>query len=180
MTTRCRSFRYLKRYVPVLLGLILLCATYRVEASDEVLLADDFSKGLGSWKREGHKVKVFREDDNKCIMIRRKNNRGSTFIKKAFKGYEGDLIFKARIKVEDFEIGPEDYDNIKFQGRLIKKGKFTGFESQNLKETSDWMTVTFDVNDLKKKDETILMIGLQNAKGTIYVDDVEVIHVKSE
>jgi len=178
MTIRFSFFRCAKVLIPALFGVLLLCATFCfAEDRDEVLLSDDFSKGLGRWKREGHKVKVFREGDNKCIMIRRKHNKGSTFIKKVFKGYEGDLIFKARIKVEDFELGAEEYDNVKFQGRLLKKGKFTGFESHNLKESGDWLDVTFDVNDLTRKDETILMIGLQNAKGTIYIDDVEVIHV---
>ncbi|NCC51221.1 MAG: hypothetical protein EOM20_08405 [Spartobacteria bacterium] len=176
--TFCRHEKMLRS---VFFALVLTGVAHGyAEVVKEVVLTEDFSKGLGRWITEGHKVKIYRGEDNKCAMIQRRNTKDSAFLKWSFKGYEGDLVFKARIKVENFEQGEEDYHNVKFQARRLSNNVFKGYDSHNLEADTDWAEFTFDVNGVKQGDETILMIGLENAAGIVYVDDIEVTNVRLE
>jgi hypothetical protein len=156
--------------------LMVVCSVGSVFAEErELIYSDDFSMGKTDWKRKGNKVKIVREDEgNKYISISRKNTRGETYIQREFKGYEGDLIFKARVKVTDFKKGAGEYDEGKFQARIERKGKFAGYAGDNFVDSFDWKELHFEVLNLAKRDEVLLMIGLQNAEGTVYVDDVRV------
>lgn len=149
------------------------------ENKPKPIFQDGFDEGLKKWNTAGSSIEIsLTEASNKYLKIYRDNRRGFTYISKEFVGYKGTLVFEANIKSEDVITGNKNFHRGKFQAVVVVNGHEVDWPDDDFKGTFPWMPRRFQVFDLTGKETVILRIGLQNAKGTIFVDDIKVHHVQ--
>jgi hypothetical protein len=139
------------------------------------LFREKFDGGLEKWKTVGEDIKIVTtEDSNKYLKISRNDRREFTYISKEFVGCKGTLLFEANIKFYQVVPGDKNIHRGKFQAVVIVDGREVDWPDADFEGTSPWMPRKFRVLDLTGNERVILRIGLQNAKGTVFVDDVNV------
>lgn len=94
-----------------------------------------------------------------------------TFVSKEFPNRPGTLRFEAMIKSDNVEVGEREYYRGKFQGYI--KGNKEYYPEDDFDGTFGWSPRKFYMKDLTQKEVVIFRIGLQNAKGAFYVDEIK-------
>ena len=159
-----------------LVGLICLVA-YSVSAvpGANVLLHDDFNSGLKGWKQEGNGISLMSADNGeRYVRIIRHHRRTSSFIQKEFRSVQGNLMVKCRLKAEGIQPGLKSYQRGKLQA-IVRAGREAPvYISEEFDGDVEWVTKEIAVPDLQKGDKVTLRIGLENASGTLLIDDVEI------
>ena len=83
-------------------------------------------------------------------------------------------------KAEYVVRGSKDFHRGKFQAVVIVNGKEVEWPDDDFEGTFAWLPKRFQLLDLTGKEKVVLRIGLQNAKGTVFVDKIRVFHIPSE
>ncbi len=150
------------------------------EPSDdlELIFYENFEKGLKDWRKYGSTIQIVQgEQQGKYIKISRKDSKAKTYIHQDFTGYSGTLIFEAMIKSDNIVPGEFYYCRGKFLAQVDFKNGDTTWHDDDFEGTiNEWTSRRFEVNDLEGTETVILTIGLQEAKGIVYVDEVKVYH----
>ena len=148
------------------------------EDRPQLIFREGFDEGLKGWKTEGLNIEIVTTaESNKYLKISRDDRRGFTYISRKFVGYKGTLVFEANIKFDDVIPGNKNFHRGKFQAVVIVDGREVDWPDADFEGISPWMPRRFQVFDLTGKETVVLRIGLQNAKGTVFVDDIKVHHV---
>lgn len=156
----------------------LLPATV-ASAEGTLVYSNDFDNGLGDFRKTDKKIQLTSQacaQGSKCVHISRENRRAYTHISRFFRvSQPGTLRFQARMKTQNLVPGTEDYHRAKFVGVVIEGGKEISWPNDDISTSTDaWELRSFDVIDLDPSVKVDLRIGLQNAKGSLFVDDLEV------
>lgn len=146
------------------------------------LYSNGFENGLGDWRKTGNTIEIYTQDcpeGQNCVRISRPNRREYTYISQFFRvPAAGTLRFQARLKANHLVTGTEDYHRAKFVGVVIENNKEVAWPNNDLRASvDDWELRSFDVVDLAPSVKVDLRIGLQNAKGDLYVDDLKVFFI---
>lgn len=145
------------------------------------IFKESFDKGLDGWHKEykeGSIEIVTTAEGNKYLKISKDSRRGFTYISRDFVGYKGTLEFVANIKFDNVVRGNHNFHRGKFQAVVYVDGRDVDYPDADFEGTSPWMPRRFKVFDLTGKETVVLRIGLQDAKGTIFVDDIEVYNIR--
>ncbi len=148
-------------------------------SNGELIFHENFENGIKGLEKRGKTIQLVKDTIyGTSVKISRTNRRGFTDLTKKFTGYSGTLIFEAMLRWENVVQGYKDY----YRGRFITEvigldgekwypsaGDFDGTQD-------DWMFKRLEVLDLDGTESVELMIGLLNAKGTVYLDEVKVYH----
>jgi len=159
-----------------LTGMICMVAwTVFAAPASNVLLHDDFNSGLKGWKQEGSGISLMTADNGeRYVRIIRQHRRTSSFIQKEFRSVQGNLMVKCRLKGEGIQSGLKAYQRGKVQA-IVRAGREAPvYISEEFDGDVEWVTKEIAVPDLQKGDKVTLRIGLENASGTLLIDDVEI------
>jgi hypothetical protein len=147
------------------------------------LFSDDFENGIKKWAintRDSGVISTLSEgcpQSRKCLRITNNDRNSYVYIGRRFiiRG-PGSLSFSAMFRVPSLEKGAEFFHVAKFQAAIIRDGREINWPNDDIySPVSGWVERRFKALDLKSGDEVLLRIGLQNAKGVVDVDDVQVI-----
>jgi hypothetical protein len=161
--------------------LLIVLAGNSVNATP--LFSDDFEDGIKKWAsntRDSGVISVISEgcpQSRQCLRISNNDRNSYVFIGRRFiiQG-PGSLSFSARIRVPSLVKGAEFFHVGKFQAAIIRDGREINWPNADIySPVSGWVERRFKALDLKSGDEVLLRIGLQNAKGFLEVDDVQVV-----
>lgn len=139
-------------------------------------LKEDFATGLSEWQvhRAGGVISPLMSGTLPLLEISRFSRRDFTYIRKDFSlEADGNLRFEAMIAAKDVVPGGKNYHRGKFQAALLQGGKMVSWFHDDFQGTTAWEKRSFHVYDLKAGQEVALRIGLQNAKGKIFVKEVK-------
>ncbi|MFO7803291.1 MAG: hypothetical protein R6V55_13450 [Desulfovermiculus sp.] len=138
-------------------------------------LKEDFSTGLSDWQvhRAGGMISPLVSGIVPLLEISRFSRRDFTYIRKDFSlEKDGNLRFEAMIAAKDVVPGGKNYHRGKFQAALLEDGKMVSWFHDDFQGTTAWKNRSFHVFDLKAGQQIALRIGLQNAKGQVFVKEV--------
>ncbi len=163
---------------------ILLCAAATQSLAQSPTFQDGFESGLGNWHPKLGKIEVIDVgciEGNKCVRIQRENGRGYTFIARAFRvPSRGTLRFEAKMRADNVVPGAQNFHRAKFVAVVIEGQTEVDWPNADFEGSlNEWITRTVVVPDLDPSVTVELRVGLQNAKGTVYLDDVRVFFTPS-
>jgi hypothetical protein len=172
----------LHHLLPVALVIVAMIGEHSHAAP---LFSDNFENGLGKWAsntRDSGTISVVAEgcpQSQKCVRVTNDDRNSYVYIGRKFIIQRpGSLSFGAKIRVPSLVKGAEFFHVAKFQAAIIRDGREISWPNSDIySPVAGWRERRFKALDLKSGDEVLLRIGLQNAKGTIEVDDVEVAFV---
>lgn len=139
----------------------------------------NFSNGLRDWEVSGEEVKAIKDNVyGNCVQISRTTRTDSTYITKKFKARPGTLRFSAMIQSKDIVgAGNQHWERGKFQGILYTSDRKKSYPADDdFEGTFGWKERKFKIVDLVGTETVELRIGLQNAKGTIWVAEIKVFY----
>lgn len=150
--------------------------TFCKNKKEQRIFCEDFDHGLKKWKTRGAKLEIesANETQNKYLKISRDDRKGFTCISREFSNYSGTLRFEARIEAQNIVPGDKDFQKGKFQAVVFVDGREVSWPNDDFEGTSKEIIRRFRIFDLTGKENILLRIGLQNAKGAVLVDEIEV------
>lgn len=153
--------------------------------ANQVSWSDSFENGLGEWNQSGKSISVVNEncfDGTKCVLIQRENSRDMTVISRRFRFKKpGRVTLTARIRAENVSVGEKFYERGKFVTALYEGGRECCWRDDDFDgNVSVWTSRQIIVDDVDSDTSVMLRIGLQNAKGKVYLDAVKVTFVPRE
>lgn len=174
-TKRCKIAK-----LTILIMVLLLLLVSKTYAAEVLIFSENFESkdALKNWKVYGNSVEIVTKQDGSgsCVKISKDNRRDWTNISKEFRHVKGTLRFEAQIQCKDIVRGDKNWDRGKFQAVVKIDGKDVDWPADDFHEDSGFIKRQFRVFDLTGKETVVLRIGLQNAKGTVWVDDIKVFH----
>jgi hypothetical protein len=147
--------------------------------AQEVIFTENFENGLKNWKITDEKVEIVTSKEyGKCVRISKTNRRGFTHITHKFPARRGKYTFHAMIQSENVVPGEKRYECGKFQAVVYdNRGRKTDYyPGDDFEGTFGWSPRKFEALDFEGTETLELRIGLQNAKGAVYVDQIEVLY----
>jgi hypothetical protein len=162
-----------------LLTAILLLGLPAVGGPKTIEILDGFESGLGRWKASGSGISLVTEGcrgSGKCVLIERINSRDMSVITRQFTPPSpGRMTLTAYVKASNVSVGEKYYERGKFIVALVEDGRECCWRDNDFDGTlTSWTRRKIVVNDVTPSTPLILRIGLQYAKGQVFVDDVKV------
>ena len=156
-------------------------------AAASVLFADGFENGLNNWglnKEASGTISLTSAgcpDNAQCVKIVNSDVNSFVYIGRSFTVRSpGSLLVKAKLRVPTLIKGTEFYHVAKFQAAIIRDGQEINWPNSDIySAVAGWVPRSFKASGLRNGDEVLIRIGLQNAVGTVEVDDVQVIFTKA-
>lgn len=155
-------------------------------AAASVLFADDFESGLKDWGLNNEVSGTISitsagcPSNTQCVRIENSDVNSFVYIGRRFAVRSpGSMLFKAKLRVPVLKKGSEFFHVAKFQAAIIRDGREINWPNSDIySPVSGWVSKSFKAAGLRNGDEVFIRIGLQNAAGTVEVDDVQVIFTK--
>lgn len=146
---------------------------------------DDFEAGTNHWAKHGSEIALYERcgsEENSCVRIWRYNPWGYTFISRSFRvPSKGSLRIEGQVFSCDIVPGNKQYERGKFIAVLISHGKEIGYLDADFDGNSkEWIPRSIYVPRLDPSIDVDLRIGLQNATGCVYVDNVKVFFIPDD
>ncbi|MBK8113871.1 MAG: hypothetical protein IPK44_04620 [Candidatus Accumulibacter sp.] len=156
----------------------LMCLFQAPAFGDTPNFQDGFEEGLGNWHPNQERIEIVGSncfEGSKCVRIERENGRGYTYIGRVFRvPSRGTLRIEAKIRAEGVVPGVKNYQRGKFVAVVIENGKEVDWPNADFEGTiSQWVPRAVTIPDLDPSIDVDMRIGLQNAKGVVFVDDVK-------
>ena len=144
--------------------------------AEKEILNEQFESvtALRNWNVNGAEVKIVAKKDGNgyCVKIHKESRNGFTYISKDFRNVKGNLRFEAQIQSQNIVRGDKNWDRGKFQAVVTVDGKDVSWPADDFHEDSGFIKRQFRIFDLTGQEKVTLRIGLQNARGTIWVYDI--------
>lgn len=155
-------------------------------ATASVLFADGFENGLKDWglnKEASGNISLTSTGcpgNTQCVKIVNSDVNSFVYIGRRFAVRSpGSILVKAKLRVPTLNKGSEFYHVAKFQAAIIRDGHEINWPNSDIySPVAGWVARSFKAAGLRNGDEVFIRIGLQNAAGTLEVDDVQVIFIK--
>lgn len=160
----------------------MISLSFATSAQEQPVFADGFESGLENWRKTEERIEQVSQgcfEGTSCVKISRNDRRGYTHISRSFRvNAPGTLKFQARFRAENMVVGSEDFHTGKFIGVVIDGGREISWPNDDIRTSIDgWELRSFEVVDLDPSLKVDLRIGLQNAKGSLFVDDVRAMFI---
>lgn len=140
---------------------------------------ESFEKGLGKWKQSGQKISVQQSgcrSGTSCILIERDNARDLTVISQLISvPQRGRITLSGYVKAFNVSVGQKFYEKGKFVASLFENKSECCWKDDDFDGTiPNWRKREIVIADVESSTPVMLRIGLQNAKGSVLIDDVTI------
>lgn len=144
-----------------------------------VVEAEDFEKGLGKWKQSGQVISVQKSgcrSGTNCVLIERSNARDLTVISQLISvPRRGRVTLSGYVKASNVSVGQKFYERGKFVASIIENKSECCWKDDDFDGSiPDWTERRIVIDDVEPSTPVMLRIGLQNAKGSVLVDDIKI------
>jgi hypothetical protein len=173
----------MKKIIFFILAASILCPFNSNAARLEFF--DSFENGLHNWAKHGDKIEIVKFqgiDTNLFAKIVIDDPWGYTFISRSFNvPSKGQLRIEGKVWSSNVVPGVRPYFRGKFIAVVLDRGKEIAYYDADFEGTSgQWVPKIIIIPDLDPRFVVDLRLGIQNATGIAYFDDIHVCFIPSD